>query len=375
MKRDLKPETLAIHEPTIRRNGAIAPPIHLTTTFEHGPANEAINDYIYVRHANPNVSDFEARIAALEGGIGAVAYASGMASAAAMLMTLPAGSRVVFHRDLYFDVKTLGREELPKRGVTAEFIDFCNKDEYEAALSTEATLVWLETPSNPKIDVIDIRAVSEAAKNAGAKVIVDNTFATPVLQNPFTLGADFIMHSATKYMGGHSDVQGGAIVVRDDKPLLTRLHEMRTVSGGVLAPFNAWLCARGLQSLYCRMEKHCASAEQVAAFLDQHDAVDKVHYPFLESNPRSGVARSQMKAGGGMAAMEVKGGRDAALKVASRMQLFVNATSLGGVESLIEHRASIEGPKTTTPDNLLRLSIGLEHVDDLIADLAQALEG
>ncbi len=369
----MKPETIAIHQPVTRRDGAVAPPIHLSTTYQHGPANEPINGYIYVRHDNPNVSDFEARIAALEGGVAGIAFSSGMAAAAAMLMSLPSGARAVLHNDLYFDVKTLAREDLPKRGVSVDFVDFCDPEASAAALSKEAALVWLETPSNPKIDLIDIQKVAAMAAGAGAKVIVDNTFATPALQNPLALGADYVLHSATKYMGGHSDVQGGAIVVRDDHAFAESLGKFRTLTGGVLAPFNAWLISRGIQTLYCRMEQHCRNAETIAAMLNNHPAVAAVRYPWLEKSPGCAIARRQMKAGGGMVSFELKGGRNAALKAASKLRLFINATSLGGVESLVEHRASLEGPGTTTPEALLRLSVGLEHVDDLVADLTQAL--
>ncbi len=369
----MKPQTIAIHEPAIRRDGAVTPPIHLSTTYEHGPANEPINKFIYVRHDNPNVSDFEARIAALEGGAAGVAFSSGMAAAAAVLMSLPSGARAVLHHDLYFDVKTLAREDLPKRGVSVDFVNFCDPEESAAALSKNAALVWIETPSNPKIEMIDIQSVAAMAAQAGAKVIVDSTFATPVLQNPLALGADYVLHSATKYMGGHSDVQGGVIVVRDDSVFVESLHHFRTVTGGALAPFNAWLISRGLQTLYCRMEQHCRNAGKVAAMLEGHAAVATVRYPWLESNPGNAIAKRQMKAGGGMVSFELKGGRDAALTAASKLRLFINATSLGGVESLVEHRASLEGPDSTTPDSLLRLSVGLEHIDDLLADLTQAL--
>ena len=371
----MKPETLAIHEPAIRRDGAVAPPIHLSTTYEHGPANEPINDYIYVRHNNPNVSDFEVRITALEGGAAGVAFSSGMAAAAAVLMSLPAGARAIFHHDLYFDVKTLAREDLPRRGVEFEFVDFSDSEASAAALSRNADLVWIETPSNPKIEIIDIAATAELASAAGAKLIVDNTFATPALQDPFVLGADYVLHSATKYLGGHSDVQGGVIVVRDDMELAEQLRHFRTVTGGALAPFNAWLISRGLQTLYCRISQHCHNAGKVAEMLERHPAVSAVHYPWLERNAGHDIAQRQMKAGGGMVSFELKGGREAALKAAFNLKLFIVATSLGGVESLVEHRASLEGPESTTPDSLLRLSVGLEHADDLVADLAQALTG
>ena len=371
----MKPETRAIHVPKRRGgSGAIAPPINLSTTFEHGPANELVHGFQYVRHSNPNVDDLESRLAAIEGGANAVVFGSGMAAAAAMLATVAPGARVLFHRDLYFDVKTLARTVLEERDVAFEFIDFKDTSAYEAAMATGATLVWLETPSNPTMDVLDIDAICTAAKAAGAAVLVDSTFAPPVIQQPLKQGADYVLHSLTKYMGGHSDVQGGAIIVRDDAARVAALRRTRQLTGGVLPPFSAWMVSRGLQTLYCRVERHCANALAVATALDGHPAVERVRYPYLPSNPQYALARRQMSAGGGMVSIDVAGGADRAIEVASRVQLFVNATSLGGVESLIEHRVSVEGPASTTPPALLRLSIGLEHPDDLIADLLQALD-
>ncbi len=374
----MKPETTAIHVPARIYDGAIAPPIHLTTTFEHGPANELIHGFQYVRHANPNVNDLETRLTALEGGIGAVAYASGMAAGIALLNTLPRGATVVFHNTIYFDFLTFGRSRLSDWGISARIIDCRDAAALRKALAESegngAALVWLESPTNPTLDLIDIEAVSKIAAEHGAKTLVDSTFATPVLQRPFDLDADYVLHSTTKYMGGHSDVQGGALIVRDDEAVLEALQSDRKLTGGVLAPFNAWLINRGLQTMHCRMEKHCSNALAIATMLDAHPAVEKTRYPFLATSEGFSLARKQMTAGGGMVSFDVKGGRDAAIRVASALRLIVNATSLGGTESLIEHRASIEGPETTTPQNLLRLSVGLEHADDLIEDLEQALD-
>lgn len=369
----MKPETVAIHAPGRRRDGAVAPPLHLSTTFEHGPANELTHGFHYVRTANPNVEDLEARLAALEGGEGAVAYASGMAAAAAALGAIRPGSEIIFHRDLYFDVKTLAESVLPDRNIDPKFIDLRDEAALADALSENTALVWLETPSNPLMDVVDIGSVASTASKVGAKVLVDGTFATPALQRPFEHGADYVLHSLTKYIGGHSDVQGGALIVREGGRAVDDLKRQRTVSGGVLAPFNAWMISRGLQTLHCRMERHAANAAAIADMLEGHEAVARVRYPFLESNPQRALAVKQMSAGGGMASFDLKGGREAALRVASSVKLFVNATSLGGVESLIEHRASVEGPASPTPAGLLRLSVGLEHIDDLKEDLTQAL--
>lgn len=370
----MKPETIAIHAGNAKRDGAAAAPIHLSTTFEHGPANEPIHDFTYVRDANPNVDDLETRLAAMEGADGSVAFASGMAAGAAVLATLPPGARVLFHQDLYFDYGSLCREVLAGRGLETATLDLADEAALAAELERGAALVWFETPSNPRLDLLDIAKISAAARAAGADVLVDGTFATPVLQRPLDLGATYVLHSLTKYMGGHSDVQGGSVAFRGDADAGARLKRVRKLTGGVLAPFNAWLIARGLQTLHVRMERHCANAAAVASMLDAHPKVERARYPFLASHPGSDLARRQMAAGGGMASFDVKGGREAALRVAANLKLFLNATSLGGVESLVEHRASVEEPAPISPPGLLRLSVGLEHADDLIADLEQALE-
>ena len=369
----MKPETQAIHVPQ-RQGGDIAPAVRLTTTFEHGPANELTHGYVYVRHGNPNSADLEARLAALEGGIDAVSFASGMAAGVAMLHTLPRGSTVVFHDTIYFDFLTVGRRFLRDWGITPKVVDFRNLDALREACDDTVSLLWFETPTNPTIDLVDIRGVVQLAADIGAKTFVDGTFASPALQRPLELGVDYVMHSLTKYIGGHSDVQGGAVVVRDDADAVAELRQVRKLTGGVLAPFNAWLAARGLHTLHCRVEKHCANAMAVADALAGHARVETLRYPFHASHPQFELARSQMSAGGGMLSIDVAGGREAALKVAGVLKLIANATSLGGTETLVEHRKSIEGPETTTPENLLRFSIGLEHADDLIADIRAALD-
>ncbi len=369
----MKFSTRAIHVPGVHHEGAIAPPIHLSTTFEHGPANERIVDYEYVRSGNPNVNELEARLASLEGGIAALAFASGMAASNALMESIPGGREVLIHKDSYYDTRTIAREFMKPLGIRHRVIDLRDDDALDAALSRDTAMVWLETPSNPRLDIIDIAALAEKAHSVGAKLTVDGTFATPAVQRPLELGADYVMHSMTKFMGGHSDIMGGALIFRDDRELAERTARRRTLSGAVLSPFNAWLIARGLQTLDCRLERHSANALCIATMLEAHPAVERTNYPYLESAPGYEIARRQMRSGGGMLSFEMAGGRDAALKVASHVQLFVNATSLGGVESLIEHRASIEGPDSVSPENLLRVSVGLEHPDDLLADLQAAL--
>ncbi len=366
-------ETKAIHIPRRRILGSIAPPIQLSTTFEHGPAGERLHGYEYIRGGSPNVDDLQTRLAAIEGADGAVAFASGMAAGAAILSRLPPNARVVFHKDVYFDFRTLAQKVLPNWGLSCESIDLSDPAARERSFTDGVDLVWFETPSNPRIEVLDIEAISHEAKANGATVLVDGTFATPVLQRPLDLGANYVLHSLTKYMGGHSDVQGGAIAYRGEQALAEGLLETRRLTGGVLAPFNAWLISRGLQTLHCRMERHCSNAQTVAEALEALDGVDSVRYPHLPSHPSYEIAKRQMSAGGAMISFEVKGGKEAAIKVASKLKLFLNASSLGGVESLIEHRASSEGPKSTAPEGLLRMSIGLENPLDLINDLRTAL--
>lgn len=369
----MKPETVAIHTPGIGRDGAVAPSIQLSTTWQHGPAYENLHGFTYVRDTNPNVADLEARLAAMEGGAVAAAFASGMAAGAALLAGLPENSRVIFHHDLYHDFRNLAAATFPVRNIEAVFVDMTALDALKDALTDNTALVWFETPSNPKLDIIDIAAVSRLAKEAGARVAVDGTFATPVLQRPLDLGADYVIHSLTKYMGGHSDLQGGAVIAKEDNAAARAVFATRKVTGGVLSPFNAWLVSRGLQTLHCRMETHSRNAAALASFLRNHERVEVVHYPFLSGRAGEDIARAQMKAGGGMLSVEIAGGRDGALAVASRVKLILNATSLGGVESLIEHRASVEGPTPRSPQGLLRISVGLENADDLIEDLDQAL--
>lgn len=366
-------ETKAIHIPTRRPNGSIAPPIELSTTFEHGPAGEHLHGFEYIRDDNPNVSDLEARLGAIEGADGAVAFGSGMAAGAALLSCLSPGSRVLFHRDLYFDFRKLAERVLPNWGLQCESVDLTDAIARSSAFAKGVDLVWFETPSNPSIEVLDIETICREAAASGAEVLVDGTFATPVVQRPLELGANYVLHSLTKYMGGHSDVQGGAIAYKADASITGDLAEKRRLTGGVLSPFNAWLISRGLQTLFCRMDRHCANAQLVAEALESRSEIARVRYPYLASHPSYDIARKQMVSGGAMISIDLKGGIEAAIRVASNVKLFVNATSLGGVESLIEHRASVEGPDSTTPTGLLRLSIGLENPDDLLEDLTSAL--
>jgi cystathionine gamma-synthase len=374
----LELETIAVHaggavDPA---TGAVAPPIHLSTTFEHGPAAEVPLGFLYIRDGNPTQARLEQALAAVEGGEAALVFASGMAAGAAYLQTLPAGSHVLFHRDLYYGFRTLAHEYLPRWGLAADAVDLADDGALAAALRPETRLIWAETPTNPLLEVLDLRRLAATAQAHGASLLVDGTVASPALQRPLELGADVVLHATTKYLGGHSDVQGGALVLRRRDPeVAARLERVRHDLGAVASPFNSWLALRGLRSLPCRMERHSANAMAVAGALAARPEVAAVHYPGLPSHPGHEIARRQMHAFGGLLSFRVAGGREHALRTASRLRLFLNATSFGGGESLIEHRASAEGAHSTAPPDLLRASIGLEHPDDLIADLLQALAG
>ena len=369
-------ETLAIHAggESDRETGAVAPPIHLATTFKHGPAAERIAGYEYQREGNPTNDRLRAAIAALEGAEEALTFASGMAAVTTLLESLPAGARIVIPDDCYAGVRMLANEFLPERGVSVQRVDMADLAAVEAACASGIDLLWAETPSNPLMKLSDITALAALAHAQNALLVCDNTFASPVLQQPLALGADIVMHSTTKYFGGHSDVLGGALAFKRGDAFFQRVAHRLHITGAVMAPFNAWLTLRGCRSLPARMALHCSNARKVAEFLAAQLQVERVNYPGLATHPGHALAARQMRDFGGMLSVQLRGGREAALSMAGALQLFTNATSLGGCESLVEHRASTEGPHTTTPQNLLRLSVGLEHVDDLIADLAQALQ-
>lgn len=368
-------ETLAVHagHAVDKSTGAVAAPIHLSTTFERDAEGNYPSGYSYGRSANPNRTALESALAALEGGAEAAAFASGLAASSAVLQALAAGDHVIAPQDVYHGMTKLLREVYMRWGLEATFVDMTNLDEVKKAVRAETKLIWTETPSNPLLKITDIAGVAEIAHSAGALCACDNTWA-PVVQRPLDLGCDLVMHSTTKYLGGHSDVTGGAIIAKAASDYFGRLREIQTTCGGVPSPFDSWLILRGMRSLPWRMRGHCENAMKIAMWLADHAGVEAVHYPALKSHAGHEIAARQMSAFGGMLSFEVRGGRETALAVAAKTKLFIQATSLGGVESLIEHRASIKGEDPRTPQGLLRLSIGLEHADDLIEDLAQALE-
>jgi cystathionine gamma-synthase len=373
----MKIETAAIHagRGVAVATGEVAPAIHMSTTFQRDADGQFSRGYSYARAGNPGRTELEQCIAALEGGVDATAYASGSAASLAVFRLLRPGDHVVAPIEIYHGTATQLREIIGPMGVLHTFVDMTDLDAVRAALTPQTRLIWIETPSNPMLNISDIEGIVAAGRERDALVCCDNTFATPIWQRPFELGADLVMHSSTKYFGGHSDVMGGALVVREQGALARQLRSYQETAGAVPSPFDCWLIRRSLATLACRVRTQTESAQKLATFLSGHRAVERVFYPGMETHRGHRIARRQMKGGfGAMLSFCVRGGRDEAFAVAARTQLFVRATSLGGVESLIEHRASIEGPHSVTPESLLRVSVGLEHVDDLVADLNAALD-
>lgn len=368
-------ETLAVHagHGVDASTGAVTEAIHLSTTFERDADGGYSRGFLYSRNHNPNRNALEAALAALEGGAASAAFGSGLAAVTAIFQGLTPGDHVIAPVDIYHGTANVLKYLFAKWGVTASFIDMTNLDTIRSALTPQTKIIWIETPSNPLLQCVDITAIAEIAHQHGARAIADNTFASPVLQQPLALGCDMVMHATTKYLGGRSDVLGGAVITRLDDAHFAQLRTAQLFGGAVPSPFDCWLVMRSLPTLPYRMQAHCANAKKVAEFLQQHAKVSVVHYPGLSSNPFHAVASKQMSGFGGMLSFEVKGGKDAAMALAANVEIFTRATSLGGVESLIEHRASIEGPESKTPQGLLRVSVGLENADDLIDDLTSAL--
>jgi cystathionine gamma-synthase len=368
-------ETLAVHagrrvDPA---TGAVTPAIYPSTTFERDADGGYPRGHLYARNSNPTRSMLEECLRQLDGGEGAAAFASGSAATAAVFMALTAGDHVIAPIDAYYGTQRLLREQFGPWGLEYTLVDMTDPRQAEAARRPRTRLMWVETPSNPQWKVTDIARLAGIAHEAGATCVCDNTVATPALQRPLSLGADLVMYASTKFLGGHSDVMGGALVTRELGDFWTKVARIQVAAGAVPSPFDCWLVLRGLATLPYRVRAHSEHALKVARVLEHHAAVEAVHYPGLPSHPGYAVATKQMAAFGGMVSVQVKGDAARAVAVAARLRLFTRATSFGGTESLVEHRASIEGAATKTPDNLLRLSIGLEHPDDLIEDLAQAL--
>lgn len=361
--------------------GAIMTPIYQTSTYVQPSPGQFIGDYDYSRAANPTRTALEANLASLERGRHGLAYASGVAATGAVLHLLSAGDHVLLCDDVYGGTNRLFHRVFAQLGINTTLVDMTDPDAIRAAVTDKTRLFWLETPTNPTLKIVDIAKVAEVAKEAGAILAVDNTFATPYLQNPLELGATMVCHSTTKYIGGHSDAIGGVLVLSDDE-LHDKLKFIQLSEGAVPGIHECFLFLRSTKTLHVRMDRHCDNAMRIAQHLVGHDAVEKVVYPGLESHPHHALATSQMRGYGGMVTIYVKGGLDKARSMLQRVELFSLAESLGGVESLIEHpaimtHASVPPEQRHTlgiTDSLVRLSVGIEDADDLIADLDRALE-
>jgi cystathionine gamma-synthase len=358
------------------RTRAVTPPVHPSTTFIRDPDNQYRAGYGYARDENPGFDQAEALLADLEGAAGAMLFASGMAAATAVFQTLRPGEHAVAQEVMYWGLRKWLREYADRFHIEVDFAAAWDPAALAAAVRPGRTkLVWIETPANPMWQVVDIAAAAEIAHAAGARLAVDGTVATPVLTQPLSLGADLVMHSATKYLNGHSDVVAGALATRADDEQWRALKAQRHDGGAVLGPFEAWLLLRGMRTLPLRVMAACEGAMAVARHFKDHPKVVEVLYPGLSDHPGHELAKRQMQGGfGGMLSLRVAGGEAAAIAAAASVRLWKRATSLGGVESLIEHRASVEGPGTPVPADLLRLSVGIEDPADLIADLEQALD-
>jgi cystathionine gamma-synthase len=357
------------------RTGAVVPGIEPATTFARDAEYGARQSYIYARDGGPTVEHAEAVLADLDGAARSFVFASGMAAFVALMETLSAGDRVAAPQVMYHGGLAWLRRLAARRGIGLDLFDAGADGGLEAALRPGVTrIVWIETPTNPMWDVIDVAAAARAAHGAGALLAVDATAAPPCTMRALALGADVAFHSGTKYLGGHSDLTAGVLSLAASGALADEVRQVRTLMGSVIAPFEAWLLVRGMRTLFLRYERASATALAIARRFEAHPAVERVRYPGLPSHPRHAVAAAQMTGGfGGMLSVELRGGFAAARAVACATRVFVPATSLGGVESLIEHRRAIEGPDSLVPENLLRLSIGIEAPDDLIADLEAAL--
>ena len=371
----MKIETRAVHagRHSDPATGAVTAAIHLSTTFERGADGEYPRGFSYSREDNPNRRSLEQCLASLEGGKEALAFPSGLAVVTAVVQGLEPGDHILAPDDVYWGLLKVIGEVFAKAGLETTYLDMTDVEGVRAAIRPNTRLLWMETPSNPLLKITDLAALGKIAREANVVTVCDSTFGSPILQRPLEWNIDMVMHSTTKYIGGHSDVIGGALITKFDNYLFERARKVQIYGGSVPSPFDCWLTMRGIETLPYRVRAQCESALKIAAVLEGHRSIEGVHYPGLPSHPGHALAARQMSAFGGMLSARIRGGREEAMAVAARVKLFIRATSLGGSHSLIEHRASVEGPQTRTPQNLLRMSIGLENAEDLIADLEQAL--
>lgn len=354
--------------------GAVTSPLYFSSTFHYHPTGDYPIGDIYSRESNPTRSALEKVLAQLEQGEEAAAFGSGSAAANALFLSLRPGDHIIVNFDVYAGVRTMLREIFMPWGLDVTFIDMSNVENLARSIKPTTKFVWTESPTNPQLRIIDLTSVINLCKQHGIRVAVDNTFATPALQNPIALGADLVMHSTTKYLGGHSDLLGGALITAKKDEQWARIRHIQCYQGAVPSPFDCWLLMRGIRSFVPRMTQHLSNAKAIAEFLSTHPKVERVLYPGLASHPGHEVAKKQMRDFGAVVSFLVKGKQEDAIRVAQRVTVFTNATSVGGTESLLEHRKSVEGPDSPTPDNLIRLSVGLEEVSNLIDDLNQALD-
>jgi cystathionine gamma-synthase len=370
----MKTETIAIHAGNFIESatGDVTQPLSLSTTFLRNEQGEYPGGHMYSRVSNPNRSALEKLLAELDHGAEACAFSSGNAAGMSVFQALKPGSHIIAPDDMYWGFKKQ-LQTIFAGSLEIDFIDLTVLEHIESYIKDNTVMIWMETPSNPLLKVTDIRALSEICSRHKLVLACDSTFASPCLQNPILLGADIVMHSTTKYIGGHSDVIGGALITAKTDALWEKIRNIQQVGGAVPSPFDCFLLVRSIKTLPYRMRGHCANGMALATYLEKHPKVEAVFYPGLPSHPQHEVAKAQMSDFGGMLSILIKGSFEEANKVVNKVKLFAQATSLGGIESLIEHRYSIEGPDTKTPKNLLRISVGLEHIDDLIADFDQAL--
>ncbi len=370
----MKIETLAIHAGSHvdESTSAVVSPIILSTTFERGHDGNYSKGYSYSRAGNPNRQALETVLAKLENGVQAAAFSSGNAAGMTVFQSLKPGTHIIAPDDMYHGLRNQ-LKTLFAGILEFDFIDLNNDEQLSFHIKPNTGLIWVETPSNPLLKLTDIKKVVALARSRGIKVVCDNTFASPLGQQPLSLGADMVMHSTTKYLGGHSDLTGGALITAHDDDWWKRILDIQQMGGAIPAPTDCYWLARSIKTLPYRMRGHVQNAQLLAEFLERHPQVEQVLYPGLASHPQHELAKQQMLSFSGMLSFTVAGGKDAAERVINQLKLFTKATSLGGVESLIERRAAIEGPDTKTPQNLLRVSVGLEHIDDLIADMQNAL--
>lgn len=375
MKQKPKFETIAIKstENNYSDSVPVSVPIYLSSTYKRSNDGSYRNDFVYSRTNNPNRAIVEESIAIMENGKHAFAFSSGMAAVSAVFQSLKSGDHILLPDDIYFAVRKLMDEVFKRWNLSCDYVDMTDYELVKKAIKPNTSLIWVESPSNPQLKLSDIAAIAKIAHQNKALCAVDNTWMTPVFQNPLSLGADFVVHSTTKYFGGHSDVIGGCVVVNDDL-LSEKIKNIQILSGGVPAPFDCWLIARGIQTLYLRVKKQSKNAMKLAKYLENHPKIEKVLYPGLKSHPQHLLAKKQQKKRfGAMISVLIKGSERETIKISNKLAYFTAATSLGGVESLVEHRKSVEGIHSATPDNLLRISVGIEHIDDLTADWEMAL--